>query len=137
MIEKFENLTVSKATITRLFIVAVALALAGLVGSIAVVIWALGNGAITFGGTQFLAVNAGAFAGAIAGLVLASLLAGIGTAAAVVAWAGAVLNTARLDDKSWFTALVVLGLVSFGWLALIGYVLYGPDSTQAQAGVTA
>lgn len=137
MIEKLENFSVSKPAITKLFKVAVALIVAGSAGSIAVAIWALVNGAITFGGSQFVTVNAGPFAGAIVGLIVASLLTGIGTAAAVVAWAGALLNTARLDDKAWFTALLVLGLISLGWLALIAYVLYGPDSTQAPAGVAA
>jgi hypothetical protein len=137
MIEKLENLSVSKQAITRVFKVAVALVVAGSAGSIAVVIWALVNGAIAFGGPQFVTVDAGLYAGAIVGLIVASLLTGIGTAAAVVAWAGALLNTARLEDKAWFTALLALGLISLGWVALIAYVLYGPDSTQSPAGVAA
>ena len=137
MIERFENLSVSKLAITRVFKVAVALIVAGSAGSIAVVIWALVNGPVAFGGPQSVTVDAGPVAGAIVGLIVASLLAGIGTAAAVVAWAGALLNTARLEDKAWFSALLVLGLISLGWVALIAYVLYGPDSTQPPAGVTA
>jgi hypothetical protein len=137
MIEKLDNLSVPKATITRMAKIAVALIVAGAAGSIAVVIWALANGAIAFGGTQLVSVHAGPFAGAIVGLVVASLLAGIGTAVAVIAWAGALLNTARLEDKAWFTALLVLGLISLGWVALIAYVLYGPDSTRSPTGLTA
>lgn len=137
MIEKLENLSVSKPAITRVFKVAVALIVAGFAGSIAVVLWALVNGAVAFGGPQFVTIDTGPLAGAIAGLIVASLLTGIGTAAAVVAWAGALLNTARLEDKSWFTALLALGLVSFGWVAMIAYVLYGPDSTRSPADVAA
>ena len=111
--------------------------MAGSVGSIAVVIWAVVNGAVAFGGSQFVSVDAGPFAGAIVALIVASMLTGIGTVAAVIAWAGALLNTARLDDKAWFTALLVLGLVSLGWVALIAYVLYGPDGTQSPTGATA
>ena len=137
MIEKLENLSVSKPAITRVFKVAVALIVAGVAGSIAVVIWSLVNGAITFGGPQFVTIHTGPLAGAIAGLIVASVLTGIGTVAAVVAWAGALLNTARLEDKAWFTALLVLGLVSLGWVALIAYVLYGPDSSEPPAAVAA
>lgn len=137
MIEKLENLSVSKPAITRVFKVAVGLIVAGSVGSIAVVIWGLANGAIAFGGPQLVTVQAGSFAGTLVGLIVASVLAGIGMAAAIVAWAGALLNTARLEDKAWFSALLLLGLVSLGWMALIAYVLYGPDSTHSPAGVAA
>jgi hypothetical protein len=137
MIEKLESLSVSKPAITRMFKVAVALVVGGSVGSIAVVIWAVVSGAVAFGGAQFVTVEAGPFAGAIVALIVTSLLTGIGTVAAVIAWAGALLNTARLDDKAWFTALLVLGLVSLGWVALIAYVLYGPDGTQSPTGATA
>jgi hypothetical protein len=130
MIEKLESLVMSKPAITRLFKVAVAFVVAGAVSGTAVVIWALAQGAVAIGGPQFVTVNAGPFAGAIVGLTIASLLTGIGTVAAVVSWAGALLNTARLEDKAWFTALLVSGLVSLGWVALIAYVLRGPDSTR-------
>ena len=46
-----------------------------------------------------------------------------------VAWIGAVVNTARLDDKTWFVVLLVLGLLSFGFIAMLVYVLAGPDGT--------
>ena len=43
-------------------------------------------------------------------------------------WGGALLNTSHLEDKSWFIALLGLGLVSLGWVAMIAYILKGPDS---------
>jgi hypothetical protein len=43
------------------------------------------------------------------------------------------LNTSRLEDKAWFAALLVLGLISLGWVAMIAYVLRGPDSAVALA----
>jgi hypothetical protein len=137
MLEKFQTFSMSKPAITRLFKVAIAFVVAGAVSGTAVVIWALANGAVAIGGPQFVTVNADTLTGAIVGLIIASLLTGIGTVAAVVSWAGALLNTARLEDKAWFTALLVLGLISLGWVALIAYVLYGPDSTQAPAGAAA
>jgi hypothetical protein len=50
-------------------------------------------------------------------------------AAIIASWVGALLNTSRLDDKTWFVVLLVLGLVSAGWVAMIAYVLAGPDGT--------
>jgi hypothetical protein len=52
---------------------------------------------------------------------------------AVVAWVGALLNTAQLEDKTWFVVLLVLGLFSFGWLATAAYVIAGPDSSERGA----
>ena len=46
-----------------------------------------------------------------------------------VAWIGAVVNTARLTDKTWFLVLLVTGLLSFGFIAMLVYVLAGPDGT--------
>ena len=46
-----------------------------------------------------------------------------------VAWIGAVVNTSRLDDKTWFVVLLVLGLLSFGFIAMLVYVLAGPGGT--------
>ena len=130
MVEKFQSFAWSKPAITRLFKVAIAFVVAGSVSGVAVVIWALVNGAVAIGGPQMVTVNSGPFAAAIAGLIVASLLTAAGTVAAVGSWAAALLNTSRLEDKTWFTALLVLGLISLGWVAMIGYVLWGPDSKE-------
>jgi hypothetical protein len=133
MFEKIEVRSMSKRAITRLFKIAVAFVVAGSLAGTAVVIAALANGAVAFGGPQFITVNAGPFAGAIVGLIGASLLTAAGTVAAFGSWAGALLNTYRLENKSWFAALLVLGLISLCWVAMIAYVLKGPDSTVASA----
>jgi hypothetical protein len=59
-------------------------------------------------------LNGGPFAWAIAALLVASLVLAAGTLAAIASWVGALLNTSRLDDKTWFVVLLVLGLVSLG-----------------------
>ena len=128
MFEKFERFSMSKPAISRLFKVAVALVVTGAVSGTAVWIWALANGAIALGGPQFVTFNPATVGGAIVALSLASLVTAAGSVAAVVSWGGALLNTSRLDDKSWFIALLGLGLVSLGWVALIAYILRGPDS---------
>ena len=132
MLAKIQSFSMSKTTISRLFKVAIAFVVAGSVSGTAVVIWALLNGAIAIGGAQVVTVNSGPFVTAIVGMLIASFLTATGTVAAVASWVGALANTARLEDKTWFTALLVLGLVSLGWVAMIAYVLRGPDSSTAQ-----
>jgi len=132
-----EKITVSKGTITRLFGVAVVLVIAGGVVGTAAVIAALANGAITFGGSHLVTLNAGPLAGAIVALVAAGLLGGIGSLAAIVAWAGALINTYRLEDKTWFLAILASGLVSLGWVAMIAYAFRGPDGTSPATRIAA
>jgi hypothetical protein len=134
MIDKFESLAMSKRAITRLFKVAIAFVVAGAVSGTAVVIVALANGAVAFGGSTFVTVNPGPFAGAVVGLIVASVLTAAGSIAAVISWAGALLNTYRLEDKTWFASLLVSGFVSLGWIAMFAYVLRGPDRTTAATG---
>ncbi len=130
---KIQKFDMSKPAITRLFKVAIAFVVAGSVSGTAVAIWALANGAITLGGSAFVSFNPATVAGALVGLVIASLLTGMGAIAATVSWVGALANTARLENKTWFTTLLVSGLVSFGWVAMIAYILRGPDSSTATA----
>lgn len=56
----------------------------------------------------------------------------IGAAASLslLAWVGAVLNTAQLPDKTWFGVVLVGGLVSLGFLATLAYVIGGPADEQ-------
>jgi uncharacterized membrane protein YedE/YeeE len=53
-----------------------------------------------------------------------------GAICGLVAWIGALLNTAQLEDKTWFILLLVLGLLSFGFVAMLAYVIVGPDGTR-------
>jgi hypothetical protein len=123
----------SKATVTRLFAGAILVVAVGLVVAIATIVAALAGGAVALGGPTLVTVNGGAFAGSIGPLVIASLLVAGGTTAAVASWLGALLNTARLEDKTWFVVLLVLGLFSLGWVAMVAYVFAGPDGTRPAA----
>lgn len=136
MFEKFDSFQMSKRAITRLFKVAIAFVVAGAVSGTAVVIVVLASGAIALGGSTLVTINPGPFAGAAIGLIVASLLAAAGTITAIVSWAGALLNTYRLEDKTWFSGLLMSGFVSLGWIAMFAYVLKGPDSTTAATGAT-
>jgi uncharacterized membrane protein YiaA len=64
-------------------------------------------------------------------VVVGSLALLAGAAAGVASWIGALLNTAQLEDKTWFVSLLVLGLFSAGVLAMVAYVLAGPDGNES------
>jgi hypothetical protein len=123
----------SKSSITRLFAGAIAAVVVGLTIGVAGVVAALANGAVVIRGSEVVTLNGGPFAWAIAALIVASLALAAGTLAAIASWAGALLNTYRLDDKAWFVVLLVTGLVSLGWVAMIAYVFAGPDSTAQES----
>ena len=79
-------------------------------------------------GFQLSSSTPAAFAVAFLGIV-GIIAGGIGQ---FVAWIGAVVNTSRLDDKTWFVVLLVLGLLSFGFIAMLVYLLAGPDGTAPE-----
>lgn len=52
----------------------------------------------------------------------------------LVSWIGALLNTAELENKSWFLLLLVLGLLRFGIVAMLAYIVgAGPDARRMAA----
>lgn len=124
----------SKGMVTRLFVAAVLAVVVGLVIVLAAAIAALAGGAVTIGGPTVVTVNGTALAGTLGWLVIAAVAIAAGGLAAISSWIGALLNTAQLEDKTWFVALLVLGLISLGWVAMAAYVLAGPDSTNQDVG---
>ncbi|HEU5212760.1 MAG TPA: hypothetical protein VFU10_08325 [Gaiellaceae bacterium] len=130
-----ETFRMSKKNVTRLFVGAVIAAGAGLALGIAALWVALASDAINVGGSRFVDVNGGSGAWtALALIVVASLAILVATVAAVLSWIAALLNTWELEDKAWFASLLALGLLGFGIVAMIAYVVAGPDGTK-QSGV--
>jgi H+/Cl- antiporter ClcA len=126
-----EMLRMSKKNVTRLFVGAlVAVGVGVVLGFIA--LWAAwASDAIDVGGSDVVDVNGGSGAWTVLGLVVVGSLAILGgTVAAVVSWIAALLNTWQLEDKTWFVSLLALGLLGFGILAMIAYVVAGPDGTK-------
>jgi hypothetical protein len=121
----------SKRAVTRLFVAAAVAFCAGLVLGVAALWAALSSDAIDLGGSDVIDVNGGSGAWTALALVIVGSLAIVaGTAAAVVSWLGALLNTWELEDKAWFASLLALGLLGFGVVAMIAYVVAGPDGTR-------
>lgn len=127
----FETFRFSKRTVTQLFGGALAAFGAGLVLGIAALWAALASDAIDLGGSHIVDVNGGSGAWTALGLVVVGSLAILcGTVVAVVSWIGALVNTWQLEDKLWFGSLLALGLLGFGVVAMIAYIVAGPDGTK-------
>jgi hypothetical protein len=123
----------SKVLITRLFIAALVALVGGFVLVLIGLLAALSGAIITIGGPEVVTINGGSFAWALAILIIGSLAITVGGILGIVSWIGALFNTAQLEDKTWFAVLLVLGLFSFGWIAMIAYIFAGPDGTTYRA----
>jgi hypothetical protein len=123
-----------KATVTRLFLGSLIAFGAGAVIAIFAIALAMANDVFVMDGNDIAAIQGGALGWGLVGLaILGGLAAAGGVIAGFVAWIGAVLNTWQLENKGWFVALLLLGIFNFGFLAMIAYVIAGPDGKAAAA----
>ena len=119
----------AKTTITRVFVGSAISVIAGAVLAFVALVIAFGNGAFVMRGPDVVGVQWTPLAAASLGLGIVGILAMMaGCIGGLVSWIGALLNTAQLEDKTWFIVLLVLGLLSFGLVAMIAYVIAGPDA---------
>src|SRR5262245_65006470 len=105
----------SKVAVTRLFVAGIVAMVAGAVLAFAAVVAAVASGGIVIGGSAILELHGGPFGWALVLLMIAVVAITGGALAGLVSWIGALLNTAQLEDKTWFIALFVLGVFSFGF----------------------
>jgi hypothetical protein len=126
----------SKRTIDRLFAGSLAALLVGVVLVLVTVAAFLCTATWTTSGTQVtqFEVDKG-ITWTIWFAVAGGIIAAVGGLGQLVAWIGALVNTARLEDKLWFIVLLVTGIFSFGFIAMLVYVLMGPDRHDRSARV--
>ena len=123
-----------KATVTRLFIGSLFAFAAGAIVSILAIALANANNVFVMDGNDIAAIQGGALATALLGVAfLGALTAAGGVIAGVIAWIGAVLNTWQLESKAWFVALVLTGIFNFGFIAMVIYVIAGPDGKATRS----
>jgi hypothetical protein len=122
----------TKTTVTRLFIGGALAVVAGAVLAIAAVWIAIANHVFVMNGPDVVGFTSSAFTWPMLGLaavggltVMAGLISGL------VSWIGALLNTSQLENKTWFLVLLILGIFSFGVIAMLAYVVAGPDGSGA------
>jgi hypothetical protein len=127
----------SKATITKLFVGSLIAIFGGITIAVVGGILVVADGAFVMSGPDVVAVTPSPFGwsmiavAAVGGLVIVA-----GALGQFVAWIGAVLNTWHLEDKAWFVILLVLGLLSFGFIGMLIYVIAGPDGTLPETATT-
>jgi H+/Cl- antiporter ClcA len=121
----------SKSTVVKLFTGSVIAVVAGILLAFGAVWAAYSSGVFVMSGPDVVGIDATPFAWTMVGLAILAALAIIGgLIGGLVSWIGALLNTAQVEDKTWFVLLLVLGLFSFGLVAMIAYVIAGPDGTR-------
>jgi hypothetical protein len=118
----------SKASVTRLFIVSLLAATSGAAVAIAGIWVAIANDVFVMRGADIVGIQGSALAWVLLGVALAgaiTLTAGI--ISGFVSWIGALLATAQLQRKTWFVGLLVLGICNLGLFGMIAYLAAGPD----------
>jgi hypothetical protein len=125
---------VSKNVIVRLFMGSIIAVVAGCILGFIAVVAGYGGGAFAMDGPDVVGIQPTPFALAIAALMVVTLVVLVaGAIAGVVAWVGALISTAQLDEKLWFVALLALGVWNLGIVAMVVYVIAGPDGASRQA----
>jgi hypothetical protein len=104
--------------------------LAGAILAVATVWVAIANDVFVMDGPDIVGLNGSPLGVALVGLgILGAAMILAGLIAGLVSWIGALLNTARIAHKAWFIALLLSGILSVGFIAMIAYVVAGPDGT--------
>jgi hypothetical protein len=126
--------TMTKATVTRLFLGGGLAIIAGAILAIAAVWIAIANDVFVMNGPDVVGLRGSGLAASLIGLAIVGALAIMGgLIAGLVAWIGALLNTWQLESKAWFIALLLLGIFNFGFFAMVAYLLGGPDGASDAA----
>jgi hypothetical protein len=124
----------TKATVKRLFIGSLLAAAAGTIVAIGAVWLAIASDVFVMNGGDITGIQGTALAWILGAFGIVGALAFTGgLVGGLISWIGALLNTSQLESKTWFLALLVLGIFNFGFFAMIAYLIAGPDGTSAAA----
>lgn len=126
-----------KPTITRIWLIGMAVFVAGLIVAGIATGMMLANGgsyvqAPSGNGYDFVPRTDSYFWTTVGFIIAGGVIALVGIAAQLVAWVGALVNTYPLRDKTWFYVLLAGGLVGLAFglthvAVMIAYVIAGPD----------
>jgi hypothetical protein len=128
----------SKQMIARLFFGSLAAFVSSMLVAAAAVLVAVNRDVFIMNGPDVVGVRSGT--GAWAALTLGVLTVILVVASAVggfVSWLGALAATGGRTDKTWFIVLLVLGLLSVGFLATLIYLVAGPQDEPEPAALPA
>lgn len=120
----------TKSTVTRVFIAGLIAVAAGAILTIAAVSLAFATNVFITSGADVVDVRASTLAWSLLGLGIVGAVAVIGgLITGLIAWIGALVNTWQLESKTWFAVLLLTGIFNFGFIAMVAYVIAGPDGT--------
>ena len=123
----------TKATVTRLFVGASLATIAGAVLTVASLWTAFANDVFVMNGADIVGIRGSAIGWVSLGLGVVGILAiAGGLISGLVAWIGALLNTSQLESKAWFIGLLLLGIFNLGILAMVAYLIAGPDGKASE-----
>ena len=127
-----------KSTVTKLFFGSIVAVVAGAVLAILAVALANANNVFVMSGADVVGVRWSPLAGSLLALgAIGGLTIVGGFIGGFISWIGALLNTAELENKAWFLALLLLGIFNVGFFAMIAYIIAGPDGKARAAQVRA
>jgi len=85
-------------------------------------------------GPDVVGVRSGTSAGMVLTLGVLGLLLGVASGlGGFASWLGALAATGGRPDKTWFVVLLLLGLLSIGFLATLIYLVAGPPDDPAES----
>lgn len=129
----------TKSTVTRTWITGVIVLVAGLiVGGVSLGLMLAYGGHFTEApsgnGYDFIPTTDGFFWTMVGLMIVGFTIAAAGAIVQFVAWIGALINTYRMYDKTWFVILLAGGLLGLafaliGFAVMVAYVVAGPDET--------
>jgi hypothetical protein len=120
----------TRSTILRLFVGSLLGAAVGTALFVLVAALGFGNEVLIMNGPDVVGFRPGALSATMIVLAgVATLLWAAATVAIVVAWVGAIINTANLPGKAWLVIELVLGLLGFPFVAVLAYVIGRPEAT--------
>jgi hypothetical protein len=127
----------TKSTVTRtwiggLVLLALGLLVAGLSIGLMLAYGGTFTKAPTGNGYDFVPSFDGFFWTTIGTMIAGFFAAAVGGLVQLAAWIGALVNTGRLQDKTWFAVLLAGGLLGLafgllGFAAMVAYLVAGPD----------
>jgi hypothetical protein len=117
-----------KATITRLFAGSALAVVAGAVASVSAIALAISNDVFILSGADITGIHPSVLGWSLLALGIAGAVAiAAGLVAGLASWIGALIVTWQAETKTWFAVLLLLGIFNLGFLAMIGYLVAGPD----------
>jgi hypothetical protein len=102
--------------------------IAGAILAIAGVWIAIANDVFVMNGPDIVGLRGSPLAWSALGIGIVGVFAIMGgMLAGLAAWIGALLSTWQLESKAWFIGMLLLGIFSLGFFAMIAYLIAGPD----------